>query len=173
MFFSAIIILLWSEWQYGYNQFMALKRGMSLAEAQAEHSLPDPLSEPTLIGTRLPSGRITPDNAKTSEILQLRKRLADLENAARRARVRLPDVDSCAEQLIPIVDSVEELLYDMGYQLDFEEAFQQDCEPEFKKMKPTEGYNPEETGLSQKPNLFTGTDCTLRMNGDQDRCMHD
>jgi hypothetical protein len=173
MFFSAIIILLWSEWQYGYNQFMALKRGVSVAQASAERkaSLPDPLSEPTLIGTRSLDGRVTPNNAKTNEVLHLRKRLADLENAARRARVRLPDVDSCAEQLIPIVDVVEELLYDMGYQLDFEEAFHTDGEPEFKKMKEGDGFNPEETGLSQKPSLWT--DCASRMNGDQDRCMHD
>ncbi len=169
MFFPAIIVLLWSEWQYGYNHFMALKRGMSLAEGQAERCLPDPLSEPTLVGTRLPDGRVTPDNAKTSAVMLLRKRLADLENAARRARVRLPDVDSCAEQLIPMVDSVEEILYDIGYQLDFEEAFRTDGEPEFKKMTAREGYNPEETG--QQPNFFT--DCTVRMNGDQDRCMHD
>ena len=166
MFFLAIIVLLWREWQYGYNQFMALKRGVSLPQGK-----PDPLSEPTLIGSRKPDGRVTPDNAKTNSILLLRKKLADLENGARRARVRLPDVDSCAAQLIPIVDSVEEILYDMGYQLDFEDAFANDSEPEFKKMKGTDGFNPEETGLSQKPSLWT--DCTVRMNGDQDRCMHD
>lgn len=173
MFFSAIIILLWSEWQYGYNQFMALKRGVSVADAAADRkrSVPDPLSEPTLIGVRDNNGRVTPDNAKTNSVLLLRKRLADLENAARRARVRLPDVDSCAEQLIPIVDCVEEILYDIGYQLDFEEAFRTDGEPEFKKMGPNDGYNPENEGLSQKPHLFT--DCVDRMNGDQDHCMHD
>ena len=173
MFFSAIIVLLWSEWQYGYNQFMALKRGVSIAQAACERkpSLPEPLSEPTLIGVRDNNGRVTPDHSKTSEIVALRVRLADIENAVRRARVRLPDVDSAAEQLIPIVDSVEEMLYELGYQLDFENAFREDGEPEFKKMGPNDGYNPENEGLSQKPHLFT--DCVDRMNSDQDRCMHD
>lgn len=152
---------------------MALKRGVSVADAALARkpSLPEPLSEPTLIGTRHPDGRVTPNNAKTSEIVLLRSRLAAIENAARRARVRLPDVDSAAEQLIPIVDDVEEILYDLGYQLDFENAFREDGEPEFKKMTPNEGYNPENEGLSQKPHLFT--DCVARMNGDQDHCMHD
>ncbi|MAA68270.1 MAG: hypothetical protein CL915_05790 [Deltaproteobacteria bacterium] len=164
MFFSAIIVLLWSEWQFGYNSFMALKRGMSIAESR-----PEPLSEPTLVGVRGLDGRVTPDNRITDEVSKLRERMCDLENTIRRARVRLPDVDACAEQLMPIADSVEELLYDIGYCLDFESALRDDNEPEYIKMSPSEGYNPEAEGLSQKPNFFT--DCAMR-DQDQNR-MHD
>lgn len=139
--FSLTVWLLWSEWQYGYNRFMALPRGQTLQDRARSVAFPEPLSAPTVI---------TPDAPRDGDTAHLRDRISEIEKQIGIARISLPNVDSCASTLIPLVDAIEELLYDIGYSLDFEGAFENDSEPTFKKMKPNEGYNPDDSyGLSQ------------------------
>lgn len=61
----------------------------------------------------------------------LHRQLTEIESAIKIARFKLPQNPAgAAETLIPIVDSVEEILYKLGYELSFDND---DLEPMFER----------------------------------------
>jgi hypothetical protein len=100
--FFVVVLSLFSQWFVGYNIFMDTPKKAA--------KKPAPL-DPVAVG--------------------LHRQLTEIESAIKVARFKLPqNPDGAAETLIPIVDSVEEILYKLGYELSFDND---DLEPTFER----------------------------------------
>jgi hypothetical protein len=100
--FFVVVIILYSQWLVGYNQFMSAFK----------------------VVTPEPTGSISRDDQFATGLHQ---RLTALETACKVARSKLPhNHDGIADNLMSHVDDVEDILYTLGYTLtlDNEDDFQ-------------------------------------------------